>query len=376
MSKRHLSSVLIVLSFTSLLAGSAQADSVLFGDSFGGAAVDPAKWSQWNDLRIYDPTNPEDGGSAGTIDPNNSGNIVSAAQLSITAQNSADYWGEYDFVSVPTFSTAQSLTFSVDTTINRTAQSGGNAAAWLSIYIDRDHFITAGRLCGDGWANAVELSYQEGRSAELRYVDLTDSTGSRLESQSSDGVGDFTQNLKLVLTPTAGGKTSVSVYAGGVLGYYDDGSVSRSSWTLDTFSSTSVHAVIGLGVRDGGPFTADFSNLSVATPSFPGDANGDGVVDILDLNRLLTNFDKTGMTWSQGDFDGNGAVDILDLNKLLTNFDKTFSAPAPTLHAVPEPPALALLAIAVFGFLASRRRWRDSADRIFARCAKIGPATG
>ena len=36
----------------------------------------------------------------------------------------------------------------------------------------------------------------------------------------------------------------------------------------------------------------------------PGDANGDGKVDINDLTIVLTNYDKTGMAWSQGEFTG------------------------------------------------------------------------
>ena len=36
----------------------------------------------------------------------------------------------------------------------------------------------------------------------------------------------------------------------------------------------------------------------------PGDANGDGKVDINDLTIVLTNNGKTAMAWSQGDFTG------------------------------------------------------------------------
>ena len=56
----------------------------------------------------------------------------------------------------------------------------------------------------------------------------------------------------------------------------------------------------------------------------PGDANGDGKVDINDLTIVLTNYDKsTGMTWATGDFNGDGKVDINDLSIVLTNYDKT-----------------------------------------------------
>ena len=52
----------------------------------------------------------------------------------------------------------------------------------------------------------------------------------------------------------------------------------------------------------------------------PGDANGDGRVDVNDLTIVLTNFGRTGMTWSQGEFTGDGTVDVNDLTILLTNF--------------------------------------------------------
>ena len=45
---------------------------------------------------------------------------------------------------------------------------------------------------------------------------------------------------------------------------------------------------------------------SVSAAALPGDANADGTVDISDLAIVLTNYDKTGMTWSQGDFNGDG----------------------------------------------------------------------
>jgi hypothetical protein len=62
--------------------------------------------------------------------------------------------------------------------------------------------------------------------------------------------------------------------------------------------------------------------------ALPGDANLDGTVDNTDLSRVLTNFDKSSMTWNQGDFDGNGTVDNADLSKLLANFDNKLSAAA------------------------------------------------
>ncbi|XOV74567.1 MAG: hypothetical protein ACFHWZ_13750 [Phycisphaerales bacterium] len=52
-------------------------------------------------------------------------------------------------------------------------------------------------------------------------------------------------------------------------------------------------------------------------PSIPGDANGDGLVDLADLNMVLANF---GQTTDIGDVTGDGAVDLGDLNLVLAEF--------------------------------------------------------
>jgi len=49
----------------------------------------------------------------------------------------------------------------------------------------------------------------------------------------------------------------------------------------------------------------------------PADVNGDGVVDLNDLNLVLTNF---GQETSEGDTNGDGIVDLNDLNAVLTAF--------------------------------------------------------
>ncbi len=56
-------------------------------------------------------------------------------------------------------------------------------------------------------------------------------------------------------------------------------------------------------------------------PALYGDANLDGVVNFSDLNKVLTNYNSTGMTWSQGDFNYDGVVNFTDLNKILTNYN-------------------------------------------------------
>ena len=56
-------------------------------------------------------------------------------------------------------------------------------------------------------------------------------------------------------------------------------------------------------------------------PPCPADANGDGVVDFLDLNIVLSDFGRSGAPGTiAGDLDGDGVVDFLDLNIVLSNF--------------------------------------------------------
>lgn len=75
-----------------------------------------------------------------------------------------------------------------------------------------------------------------------------------------------------------------------------------------------------------------------------GDANGDGDVTLLDLNRLGANF-GTGTTWQEGDFNYDGQVTLIDLNRLGARFGMTVNPPSSP--AVPEPVSLALLALGV-----------------------------
>ncbi len=56
-----------------------------------------------------------------------------------------------------------------------------------------------------------------------------------------------------------------------------------------------------------------------APPDKPGDADGNGRVDIFDLSILLSNFGQEGGL-RQGDFDNNGVINIFDLSILLSHY--------------------------------------------------------
>ena len=55
----------------------------------------------------------------------------------------------------------------------------------------------------------------------------------------------------------------------------------------------------------------------------PGDVNGDGAVDVLDLIELLLAFGSCESECSLADFDLSGTVDVLDLIDLLLAFGTT-----------------------------------------------------
>ena len=107
-----------------------------------------------------------------------------------------------------------------------------------------------------------------------------------------------------------------------------------------------------------------FGTFAVTTGMafLPGDANGDGRVDVNDLTIVLSNFGQTGCVWSQGCMDGDptGTVDINDLTIVLSNFG-TYGASS-GIKAVPEPSTIALAiagGLCLLAFAWRRRRVRQ-----------------
>jgi C1A family cysteine protease len=111
---------------------------------------------------------------------------------------------------------------------------------------------------------------------------------------------------KLLLQLNADGSDPIQDGAGSRL----DGEWTNPTSTTDT----------GTSVYPSGDGTAG-GNFSFRFNVLPGDATQNATVDFSDLNKVLTNYNLSGMNWSQGDVTGDGVVDFADLNKVLTNYN-------------------------------------------------------
>jgi outer membrane protein assembly factor BamB len=77
----------------------------------------------------------------------------------------------------------------------------------------------------------------------------------------------------------------------------------------------------------GGPVDPNTTPTPTRTPTptpiirKPGDATGDGIINVQDYNILVTQFNQTGTTLT-ADFNNSGKVDVQDYNILVTNFGR------------------------------------------------------
>ncbi len=86
-----------------------------------------------------------------------------------------------------------------------------------------------------------------------------------------------------------------------------------------------------------------------------GDANLDGVVDGVDLERFELSYGQTG-GWYDGDFNGNGDVDGGDFLTWQRNVGNPGGALASGAEHVPEPTSVWLLALGFFARMCYRRK--------------------
>jgi hypothetical protein len=98
---------------------------------------------------------------------------------------------------------------------------------------------------------------------------------------------------------------------------------------------------------------------SILPDLLPGDANGDGVVNLADFGILRANFGSTGASFATGDFNGDGLVNLADFGILRANFGNSTPTNLSVLDdfyasVIPEPAAAC--AAGLLGLLLIRRR--------------------
>ncbi len=122
----------------------------------------------------------------------------------------------------------------------------------------------------------------------------------------------------------------------------------------------------------GGPVAYGDGRVTVQL-TFPGDANVDWDVDVLDLAVLANHFGQNETDWRQADFNADGVVDVLDLACLANNFGKTAGG-GNAGDPVPEPMGLTLVVMG--GWLVSSRRRLRRASRAAGAPAALEGACG
>ena len=158
-------------------------------------------------------------------------------------------------------------------------------------------------------------------------------------SSSADESLTYYVDPDLSADPT-GGITSTASFSSGLTGFKWDGPRASASMDCDFYMdelrlATTWQEAVGQG---GGPT--------------PGDINNDNVVDAADYIILKEHFGMTsGTTHDMGDIDGSGdgMVNLLDLQALVTAMSSSGDT------AVPEPATLGLLAMGAIAVLRRRR---------------------
>jgi peptidoglycan/xylan/chitin deacetylase (PgdA/CDA1 family) len=103
--------------------------------------------------------------------------------------------------------------------------------------------------------------------------------------------------------------------------------VKNANFAYKPSSAAVVAARIYVSVQANGGITGYMDNLQMigqaAAATKPGDVNGDGAINAVDLSTLSSHWNTaTGATRAQGDLNGDGAINAVDLSILSTNWGK------------------------------------------------------
>jgi hypothetical protein len=203
---------------------------------------------------------------------------------------------------------------------------------------------------GDSYVNGNSVSFLV-ETLEVKPTAFTAST----TAAGGQNYSKFSVSIPNITSPSLGGPE----YQG-------------ANWNQDSTSNTGDGSTASIknGTYSGSTSFVTFEDTLL------GDANGNGTVDINDVNTTVLNFGKAE-PWSGGDFDGAATVDINDINDVILGFGKTLTNITPTvltdlaqisaanpgdtvlssaLSAVPEPASLSVLALAGAATMMRRRR--------------------
>jgi hypothetical protein len=228
--------------------------------------------------------------------------------------------------------------------------SGGSSQVWLSFLFNQQ---LATPYAPDGYA-VVTLA-NGGNAISVGMVNRTDHYGI-----------DNNNGTSPALTSTTPGPTAQRIVAD-----FDFSTGKEYLWinpALNSIPSTasagaalampsalqsSGFASIGLAASDTIPPSFDVDELALGTTyadvtSLLGDANGDGTVDLNDLNIVLNHLGLADTSRGDGNFDNASTIDLTDLNDVLNHLGT--GIPAPSIPA-PEPASLAWVAFAAPLFL-------------------------
>ena len=190
-------------------------------------------------------------------------------------------------------------------------------------------FVTGQHPAGSSGAGANDVD--NGQTTLIsRAIDLTADANARYEISywrwfsNSAGAGPNTDPFVVDIS-NDGGQSWVNVEIVAPNSPESDGGWFQYSFDPDDLIARSSDVLLRFIASDSDPQSLveaaidgfRVSYFACDDASIPGDANGDGQVDLADLNMVLANF---GQTTDIGDVTGDGAVDLADLNLVLAEF--------------------------------------------------------